>query len=478
MQFYSKPALQLIFDQVNRDNPDLPIPLSEDCVAIKGLVTAAPNGSGRNSRVTFVGKPGKGYRGQLDLLFDRVNLGLLYPAATCPTVYYPTGITTQRAGLALISETLGVNVSATDLATPDGSMVPTATPKLVALTIHVNSPAYLGQININIATERIGYFPKSGPGTKYLTYGDENFGYFGKVSADDLFTNLELWGLLLQGKGTTASRQFFVEGWYKFFYKGKVIFMPQAPIAANISWTALYNLGYMYGAEGVGKYPSTTPVNQARVISSSKTGQKFYFAPRTPLAGLVDPQNYFNGVPGGGDYGGTEIALLAKLYSTNGAWAQDTGVQWSQWIISQNTVLNGTSPVNFRMTTPQAMQWGVGAKDTPGTGTYWWPVLELVDIGNTVIPIEGMSGSVERTIVPLPATAKQDDHLAPAIFGLPKTVDFIPIISTLSPQDDFIKPAILGIPKTVLYQPVVAKSAIVTITKTDLTNLNGELGGF
>jgi len=474
MQFYSEAALQLIYRQVNRDNPNLPVPISDTTVAINGTVKSA-NTSGRNSTITVVGKPGRGYYGKSVLYFDRVQLPYMFVSTLRPTIYLPKTVTTLQAALPYINSTLGITLSVEDLAAPTTVLAPSGTPTDISIGIANTSPAYIGPLHFSYQLERGTFYGWSGPGSKYLLLGDENFGYFGKVDTTEMFTNLELWNVTFLGKGTTATRQLFVEGWFKFFYKGNVIFMPQGPTASNLSWNDLYNLGYMYGIEGVGKYPTATPVSQSKQVSLKKAGVTSYFRLRTPRASLTEPDSYFVGRPGSGNYAGSELDLMTRLF-TGGLWGNENGSQWGQWCMMQDTISNNTAN-NFRLSTMTGTNWTVGSKTGLGTSQYWWPVLELVDLNNTVVPLESLNGKLENTLVTLPAVSTLTEGLTPPTLGVPKTIEFQPVTAQSALLSE-LHPVVMGLPKTVDYKPIVAKAANRTISKTDLSDANGELDGF
>lgn len=474
MQFYSEAALQLIYRQVNRDNPTLPVPVSKDTVALFGTVKAA-NSQGRNSTVTVVGIPGKGYYGKSVLYFDRVQLPYMFFSTLRPLIYLPKTVTKVSDALPYINEALGLTLTVEDLASPNVVITPTATKTDVSIGIASTSAGFLGPLHFSYQLERGTYYGWSGPGPKYLLLGDENFGYFGKVDTTEMFTNLELWNLTFAGKGTTATRQLFVEGWFKFFYKGSVIFMPQGPVANNMSWNDLYNLGFMYGIDGVGKYPTATPVSQYKQLTLKKAGKTNYFKIRTPRASLTEPDGYFVGRPGQGNYAGSELDLLVHLYS-GGQWGSENGSQWGQWCIMQDTISNNTA-TNFRISTMTGANWSVGTKSGSGTGWYWWPVLELLDLNNTVVPLESVNAKLENTLITLPAVSSVTETLSPVTLGVPKTVLFTPIVAT--PAESFVlSPVALGIPKTVDYKPIAATAVNRAIQKTDLSSADGELDGF
>lgn len=94
-----------------------------------------------------------------------------------------------------------------------------------------------------------GYYPDSGPGNKWLLYGDTQVGYFGKVYRKDL----DILSTLYQDAELSSSVQYFKTEtelnnftWHKFFYKEKVLFVPGNPIGYT-SHANLYRKGMLHG---------------------------------------------------------------------------------------------------------------------------------------------------------------------------------------------------------------------------------------
>lgn len=78
-----------------------------------------------------------------------------------------------------------------------------------------------------------GTIPWSGPGTKVLTLGTEDYGYFGRVPDSVLGMGSKLAALLPSNKrdftDTPATNM-----WGKFIRKGKVLYVPQFPIGRTM----------------------------------------------------------------------------------------------------------------------------------------------------------------------------------------------------------------------------------------------------
>ncbi|WP_366536625.1 hypothetical protein, partial [Salmonella enterica] len=115
-------------------------------------------------------------------------------------------------------------------------------PETVTLTAHANSLCYTGSCKMTYVYEPIAMYPKSGPGPKGLMAGNELYGFFGLVSAEELFTSDEMVYALYNG--TTWPNRYAIK-WLKFFLNGAVVFVPTRAIC-NITWADLYNKGAVF----------------------------------------------------------------------------------------------------------------------------------------------------------------------------------------------------------------------------------------
>lgn len=111
-----------------------------------------------------------------------------------------------------------------------------------------------------------GYFAETGPGNNFVLRGDWNAGLMDFVPPSKFITNAALRAKLpalaaLPGNGEPSN-------WYKFVYKGKVFFYPNASIV-TASWSQLYSAGLVFGTDDVGMSPNgpTGTVNQRTVVS-------------------------------------------------------------------------------------------------------------------------------------------------------------------------------------------------------------------
>lgn len=104
-----------------------------------------------------------------------------------------------------------------------------------------------------------GYYPNSGPGTKHLLSGDENFGYFGVV------TDAEMSGIADTLVDTLFERSTISEyiryssiNWVKVFYKQKVYYYPITPLAFGFTLHEIIESGLMRGDDRSVSFTSST----------------------------------------------------------------------------------------------------------------------------------------------------------------------------------------------------------------------------
>jgi hypothetical protein len=109
----------------------------------------------------------------------------------------------------------------------------------------------------------------SGPGNQTLLAGDLNMGYYGLISPNDFVD----WNAINDFAGLTVGTRSTTElqNWFKFAYKGKILFVPRQPIAGagGLNWSVLYTAGLVYGVDGIGprEFNTQTAVNQLRTIA-------------------------------------------------------------------------------------------------------------------------------------------------------------------------------------------------------------------
>ena len=244
------------------------------------------------------------------------------------------------------------------------------------------------------------HYPESGPGNKNLIAGDDQLGYFGPVSTQQLFTPDQL-GNELGGfyPGVSVPED---HGWFKFFFKGKVIYIAKRPHRSAVSWSQLYNAGVVYGVAGPGKYPTATPTEQLTKVSKQEGVRQWPLIVRLPTVMATDPaaapsptvaqdaewSQLFQRMVAGGwpqgwaSLGVTDVGTNDRGVQTLHSWGQET----------QNTA-NANKAVGGYFTSVNYLSFEPGTAASRnnanfGTGYFGWrPVLELVPTGKINAPI-------------------------------------------------------------------------------------------
>lgn len=232
------------------------------------------------------------------------------------------------------------------------------------------------------------YYPNSGPGPKSLAGGNEQAGYFGTLTQAQLFTPTEIFNLLnipTIGPSTDTSMI-----WCKFFYKGKIVYIPTRPINDGalqaFSWTDLYQLGLVYGTDSDGAFPSPvgSPVNQRITFSKTLEGKTAGFWPRFSAASDIDPTD----TTSAGATGKGELAeLLSNVYQLGfkfgtGKW--DSLPTGSLEVTNQGMMRtsSGTGTGMIMGTTNGAagkMTYSSSGKSVNQASWRWWPVLQYIN---------------------------------------------------------------------------------------------------
>lgn len=455
MLFYSKEAALLVYDQVNRDNPDLVVELTPAIAALtSGPTTVSLNG--RNTKAVFTGFPGSGLQGNATVFYDRVNLSTLFNFV--PKIYMPDTVATYRDALPVINEALGLSLTANDITSPDAVFSQSAAiPKTGKITIAGNCPAFIGSISFTYQLEGSGYYPDSGPGPKTLLQGDSLRGYFGVVDSAELFTHKALVDTLFL-KGTKPTLSPGTEGWHKFFYQGRVLYFPLTAVGYTIAWQTLYQEGLVYGADGPGAYPAPvgSPIDQGRIVTAESVNEgKFYYRVRLPSLGK-DPISAANPLPAT-EYAGSELEMFNYLY--NRKWASMTGAGWTTYMLTQQSAVTNTASVKL---VTGSLSTTAGIPKTTANASYcWFPVIELVDKNGTTLMLEEIMGNVDRTLQPIPVTPVNTMELHPVVMGNAKTVEFGPVLFDTN-NSMALHPVTLGLPKTVDFTPIVFTTEIYT----------------
>lgn len=93
----------------------------------------------------------------------------------------------------------------------------------------------------------LAYMPYTGPGPQALLRGDWNFGYFGKLTMADLFSSQECKLFAGNIPSSATENTDAALGWFKFVYKGKILFIASQAVFLNLTWETLYRAGVIYG---------------------------------------------------------------------------------------------------------------------------------------------------------------------------------------------------------------------------------------
>ncbi|WNT47956.1 virion structural protein [Salmonella phage SPLA3] len=149
---YAKPSNELVFDLINRDNPDLPVKVSPANCYVEKVTKVAVNAASnnRNTSARLRGIQGSGFRDAITVYYDRVDLARLLPWGTNANAQFVTfDAPNLHAAFSVLLDTYGVNFSAVDLSNYSlgGISTPnyTSTVPIIATTA---SPAYVGSTGL------------------------------------------------------------------------------------------------------------------------------------------------------------------------------------------------------------------------------------------------------------------------------------------------------------------------------------------
>lgn len=229
-------------------------------------------------------------------------------------------------------------------------------------------------------------YKNSGPGPQILEYGDTQAGFFGEVSATELFSTSALREQV--GLSTIGTVVIEYPIWLKFIYKGKFLFIPKSPLSYGYSWSMLYEKGLVYGVDDVGPtelFSHLEQTNQLRVVI--KDGYRFKVRlieadPENPSTTYTstatradyDKESEWNTLfyrivretpeevlgPKWADYPTSEI--VTSLYSLSKTHAAQNAESYVNVSLGANNAINYKRIVNL---------------DTVSASHGWRPVLEL-----------------------------------------------------------------------------------------------------
>jgi hypothetical protein len=229
-----------------------------------------------------------------------------------------------------------------------------------------------------VGKQAAGYYPNSGPGTKYLGWGTDEFGVFGAVSSSELFLSSELSRELEFERGASTGE---ITSWIKYIHQGRVCFTPLKEVRRALSWNELYDAGLIYGVDGIGKYPNEVGVSQRRLL----TKNNHFFKVRLFSGSLTDPTTVLSGTYPEAHRGSEWLRLMAMVCKTPPA--EYTGVRADLYTVNELTYstipwmqeTRGDATTEALCYYLNLFQATAATKTQVGTDYSWRPVLELID---------------------------------------------------------------------------------------------------
>ncbi|ANZ50591.1 putative virion structural protein [Erwinia phage vB_EamM_Stratton] len=384
MGFYSDTSLELLCQQILRDNPGLPYPLTKDNVLIlSGPLTSGVSGSGRNSRITLNGKMGSGFSGRKEFFYDRLKMESIYTSLLSTLVLtMPNDAKTNADLLPTINDALGLGLTATDLAAPTTALALGRTPTTASLVIASNCPCFTGTLTVKWQRGSAALYPDSGPGSKMMLMGDMNEGYFGMVTQQELARGSDVYSAFAEGKSLKAAVGIDTADmfWLKFALDGKICYFPSRNIAASLVWNDLADNG---AARGDAKYPTTFVAGDGTTVFAQ------FRLPNISTTEVVNPSR--------GDATSDPVRLFNKVHKQTygtGVWDELTTINMAEvfWWLNRYTASSGNSAVisqfNLASVNPNAI-----------VNTHnWRPFVILVDGNLYIVPVRNIEGKLEKSV--------------------------------------------------------------------------------
>ncbi len=129
------------------------------------------------------------------------------------------------------------------------------------------------------------YYPNSGPGSKKLLVGDKNLGFFGLVTEEEMNGISDTLFEFAKGAAPTKlPSRYKIARWSKMFFREKVYFFPEKPIAYGFSTYDIIQAKMFRGddktfAINFSAAPGTSPVQDLRVVINEGS-KKWKLIPR------------------------------------------------------------------------------------------------------------------------------------------------------------------------------------------------------
>lgn len=415
---YSKPALELLCDQIRRDNPNLDIELDSDTLLLlSGPLTTNLGSSGRNTRIRINGVVGTGTSGKRELFYDRVSL-VTYtakmPAGLVVTL--DNAVYTYADAIPAINDAFGLMLAKEDIRDSDTVLPLGNVPTDIAINIDGGCLNFVGLLNFKWRRGAAGYYPESGPGTKQMLFGDVNEGYFGVVSVTDMLSAGSFYRHMteeLANKGAMVPQNDPNLYYLKFAIDGKFVFVPSRNLISAVTWEQVYRMAAIDASAAEAEFPpqAVQGIAQDALVAVEADGKTYWLRPRLPKISTSDPvpsakgdptsdfERLFNKVHKGPNglgiwdsqaVGGAGIDLAANLWYQN----------------SLNTDTNTAHLGTFNLASIYT------ALKTAANN--WRPMLELVDPELVLLPVRKQTYEVVGPAKAITFTiADNTVHLSP-----------------------------------------------------------------
>ncbi|AFQ96614.1 virion structural protein [Erwinia phage phiEaH2] len=466
MGFYSDTSLALLCQQILRDNPGLPYPLTKDNVLIlSGPLTSGLGTSGRNSRITLNGKLGSGFSGRKEFFYDRLKMESIYTSLLSTLVLtMPNGVATNADLLPTINDALGLGLASTDLAAPSTTLGLGRTPTTATLALATNCPCFTGTLTVQWQRGSTAIYPDSGPGSKVMLMGDLNEGYFGMVTQQELAKGVDVYAAFAEGKslGTAGGVDTADMFWLKFALDGKICYFPSRNIGANITWNTLANNG---AARGDAKYPITFEAGDGSTVFAQL---------RLPNISTTEVVN-----PSRGDPTSDPVRLFNKVHKQTygtGVWDELTTINMAEvfWWLNRYAASSGNSAVISQFNIAS-----VNANAIVNTHN-WRPMLVLVDGELVLVPLRNVQGE-RYSVLSAPGLTYDrtpDPKQLTRVRDVNGTLDNPVRKPWLNPVGSAPLTAVHNLAIVRGLKPIHPQVSVTINTKINLATANGELTGF
>ncbi len=236
---YSKPAMVLLCEQIQRDNPELDIELNaETLMLLTGPLTTNLGSSGRNTRIRVNGVMGKGTSGKRELFYDRIHL-TTYTSKTPQglVVTFDNAVHTVEDALPNVNAAFGLQLEPSDILSGTTVLPFGNTPTQITINVAPGCLNFTGLLTFKWRRGSAGYYPKSGPGSKQILFGDMTEGYFGLVSTVDMLSPGEFFRQVLEpdNRGSVLPVPNPNLYWLKFALDDEIVYISSQPLTTNLS---------------------------------------------------------------------------------------------------------------------------------------------------------------------------------------------------------------------------------------------------